>query len=160
MLIIGKRPAGSTAPLRIPGASGGGRRRVPGTICVARRARLPTHLRSDPAEDPVSQPSLTLDVSSRKRQVAAVIQSFAGDTTRQIWEGIPVRRIPAELQLQARKRLSYLNAATRIEDLYIPPSNHFHAVGKRYAIRVNRQWRITFNWSDSGPSEVLFEDYH
>jgi proteic killer suppression protein len=95
-----------------------------------------------------------------KRHVAGVIQSFADDTTRQIWEGIPVRRVPAELQQQARKRLSYLNAATRIEDLYIPPSNHFHAVGRRYAIRVNRQWRITFNWSDSGPSEVLLEDYH
>ncbi len=109
---------------------------------------------------PVSQPSLTLDVSNTKRQGANVILSFTGDTTRQIWEGIPVRRVPAELQQQARKRLSYLNAATRIEDLYIPPSNHFHAVGRRYAIRVNRQWRITFNWSDSGPSEVLLEDYH
>jgi proteic killer suppression protein len=49
---------------------------------------------------------------------------------------------------------------TRIEDLYIPPSNHFHAVGQRFAIRVNRQWRITFHWTDAGPSDVLLEDYH
>lgn len=89
-----------------------------------------------------------------------MILGFADDNTHRIWEGIPVRRVPFELQRQARKRLSYLNAATRIEDLYIPPSNHFHAVGKRFAIRVNRQWRITFLWSDAGPSDVRLEDYH
>lgn len=89
-----------------------------------------------------------------------MIQSFADDTTKQIWEGKSVRRIPADLQRQALKRLTFLNLAKKLEDLYIPPSNHLHGVGKRYAIRVNMQWRITFVWSDSGPSDVLFEDYH
>jgi len=89
-----------------------------------------------------------------------MIQGFADDTTRQIWTGEPVRRIPVELQRQALKRLGYLNAANRVEDIYQPPSNHFHSVGKRYAIRVNDQWRITFAWTDAGPTEVLFEDYH
>ncbi len=89
-----------------------------------------------------------------------MILGFADDNTHRIWEGTPVRRLPLELQTQARKRLSYLNAATRIEDLYLPPSNHFHAVGQRFAIRVNRQWRITFHWTDAGPSDVLLEDYH
>ncbi len=89
-----------------------------------------------------------------------MIQSFADETTRQIWEGISDRRIPTELKKQAQKRMRYLNAATRIEDLYIPPSNHFHAVGKRFALRVNMQWRITFTWAQSGPADVLFEDYH
>jgi toxin HigB-1 len=89
-----------------------------------------------------------------------VIHSFADETTELLWKGIPVKRIPAELQRQALKRLGYLNAATDIEDLYIPPSNGFHRVGKRYAIKVNKQWRITFNWSERGPDQVLFEDYH
>lgn len=89
-----------------------------------------------------------------------MILGFADETTRQIWTGDPVRRIPVELQRQALKRLGYLNAAKRIDDLHQPPSNHFHAVGKRYAIRVNAQWRITFAWTDAGPNEVLFEDYH
>jgi proteic killer suppression protein len=89
-----------------------------------------------------------------------VINSFADETTRLIWEGTPVRRVPVELQKQALKRLSYLNQAKRLEDLYTPPSNHFHAVGKRFAIRVNLQWRITFSWTEAGAADVLFEDYH
>jgi proteic killer suppression protein len=89
-----------------------------------------------------------------------VIQSFADDTTKQIWEGKAVRRIPAHLQRQALKRLTFLNLAKKLEDLYVPPSNHFHTLGKRCAIRVNMQWRITFGWSESGPVGVLFEDYH
>jgi proteic killer suppression protein len=89
-----------------------------------------------------------------------VIQSFADEQTEQLFRRIPVRRVPPALQQQAYKRLSYVNAAKRIEDLYIPPSNHFHAVGNRFALRVNLQWRITFIWSDTGPSDVLFEDYH
>lgn len=89
-----------------------------------------------------------------------MIQSFADDTTKQIWEGKSVRRIPGDLQRQALKRLTFLNLAKKLEDLYVPPSNHFHAVDKRYAIRVNMQWRITFGWSESGPADVLFEDYH
>jgi len=89
-----------------------------------------------------------------------MIQGFSDETTKALWERKPNRRIPVELQNQAFKRLSYLNAAIRIADLYLPPSNHFHSVGKRFAIRLNKQWRITFAWLPTGPTEVLFEDYH
>ena len=89
-----------------------------------------------------------------------MIQGFADDTTKALWERQPVRRIPVELQNQAFKRLSYLNAAVNIEDLYAPPSNHFHAVGKRFVLRVNLQWRLTFAWTPNGPADVRFEDYH
>lgn len=89
-----------------------------------------------------------------------MIQSFADETTALLWKGVPVRRVATDLLRQSLKRLGYLNAAKRLEDLYSPPSNHFHAVGKRFAIRVNLQWRITFTWTDAGPTDVLFEDYH
>jgi len=29
-----------------------------------------------------------------------------------------------------------------------------------HSIRINDQWRITFIWSDSGPSKVAIVDYH
>jgi proteic killer suppression protein len=91
-----------------------------------------------------------------------MLQSFADEVTEQIWKGVPVRRVPADRQRQALKRLGYLNAAQKIEDLFQPPSNHFHTLkgSGRYAIRVNLQWRITFTWTEAGPAEVLFEDYH
>ncbi len=91
-----------------------------------------------------------------------MLQSFSDATTEQIWKGQAVRRIPTDLQRQALKRLNYLNAAKRLEDLYQPPSNRFHALKGtgRYSISVNMQWRITFTWTEAGPAEVLFEDYH
>ncbi len=91
-----------------------------------------------------------------------MIQSFANSITEQLAKGEAVRKIPADLQRQALKRLNFLHLAKRLEDLYIPPSNHLHALtgSGRYAIRVNMQWRVTFTWTKAGPAEVLFEDYH
>lgn len=40
----------------------------------------------------------------------------------------------------------------------------FHALtgdmAGRYSIVVSRNWRITFGWEDSEPTEVDLEDYH
>jgi len=56
------------------------------------------------------------------------------------------------LAQKARRRLELLNAVQRIEDLYFPPSNQFHVLEgfnlKRYAIWVNKQWRISFVWEE------------
>ena len=44
------------------------------------------------------------------------------------------------------------------------PSNRFEALkGDRagqYSIRINRQWRICFEWDDDGASMVEIVDYH
>jgi proteic killer suppression protein len=51
---------------------------------------------------------------------------------------------------QAFRRLEILEAATCIEDLMGLPSNHFEALGGKrhgqYSIRINKQWRICFEW--------------
>ena len=67
---------------------------------------------------------------------------------------------------QAAKRLSILNAAPSLATLRALPSNRLEALkGDRagqYSIRVNRQWRICFEWPDGqpGPSNVEITDYH
>ena len=67
---------------------------------------------------------------------------------------------------QAAKRLSILNAAPALESLRALPSNRFEAMrGERagqYAIRINQQWRVCFEWSDGqpGPSNVEIVDCH
>lgn len=67
---------------------------------------------------------------------------------------------------QVEKRLEILNAATRLDDLRNLPSNRFHALGGnragQFAIRVNEQWRISFEWPPeaSGPTNVEIADYH
>ncbi len=66
---------------------------------------------------------------------------------------------------QATKRLAILNAAPLLDTLRALPSNRLEALrGERegqYSIRINRQWRICFTWSDGpGPTDVEIVDYH
>lgn len=67
---------------------------------------------------------------------------------------------------QAARRLSILNAAVSLQTLRALPGNRLEALrGNRdgqYSIRINRQWRICFEWfaGDSGPSNVEIVDYH
>ena len=67
---------------------------------------------------------------------------------------------------QAARRLSILNAAPDLATLRALPSNRLEALrGDRvgqFAIRVNQQWRICFEWQDGqpGPYYVELVDYH
>ena len=67
---------------------------------------------------------------------------------------------------QAAKRLAILNASPSLETLRTLPSNRLEALGGdrrgQYSIRINRQWRICFEWPEgqSGPSRVEIVDYH
>jgi len=67
---------------------------------------------------------------------------------------------------QAEKRLAVLDAATSLNDLRALRSNRLETLsGDRegqFSIRVNRQWRICFEWPDDaqGPSNVEITDYH
>jgi proteic killer suppression protein len=73
------------------------------------------------------------------------------------------RRFPAELRQVAQRKLQYLNAAARLNDLKAPPGNRLEALKgalKGYhSIRINDQWRIVFQWRD-GAYEVQIVDYH
>ena len=67
---------------------------------------------------------------------------------------------------QAYKRLEILDAANSLEDLRALPSNRLEALGGdrsgQYSIRINRQWRICFEWKEDepGPRNVEIVDYH
>ncbi|CAI8693686.1 toxin HigB-1 [Burkholderia sp. IT-111MI5] len=55
-------------------------------------------------------------------------------------------------------------AAKELRDLRAPPGNRLEALqGNRegqHSIRINEQWRICFEWSDDGPTQVEIVDYH
>ncbi|NKQ36552.1 MAG: type II toxin-antitoxin system RelE/ParE family toxin [Chloroflexi bacterium] len=93
-----------------------------------------------------------------------MIKTFCDTVSEDIFHGRRIRRLDAKLAKKARRRMELLNAATRIEEMYFPPSNRFHTLQgfqpTRYAIRVNSQWRITFEWQDGHAFDVCFEDYH
>jgi proteic killer suppression protein len=49
-------------------------------------------------------------------------------------------------------------------DLRIPPANHLEKLtGKKsgqYRIRINDQWRISFEWRNNSADNVEIADYH
>lgn len=57
-----------------------------------------------------------------------------------------------------------LDAATRIEDLRVPPGNRLEKLrGNRagqWSIRVNDQWRLCFTWQDGEACLVELVDCH
>lgn len=80
-------------------------------------------------------------------------------------DGYRVREFQA-FEKQLKKRLSILEDAQTQNDLRILPSNHFEVlVGDRsgqLSIRVNKQWRLCFEWSekDNKPFNIEVVDYH
>ena len=64
----------------------------------------------------------------------------------------------------AKRKLEAVNAATRLEDLMVPPSNRLEKLKGDlkdfHSIRVNDQWREIFKWIDGEPHEVRVVDYH
>lgn len=93
-----------------------------------------------------------------------MIQSFADDTTEQVWNREKAPRLGAEIQRAAQKKLRQLNAADNINDLRVPPGNRLEKlVGNpvgQYSIRINDQYRICFVWTKQGPADVEITDYH
>lgn len=93
-----------------------------------------------------------------------MIQSFSNPETERFYTTGKSRKFPPEIQVRAGKRLTQLNAATRIEDLRLPPSNQLEALkGDRkgqWSIRVNEQWRICFKFVKGDVFDVEIVDYH
>jgi len=93
-----------------------------------------------------------------------MIISFGNKNTEKIWEGSWVKKIPKGIQEVGRRKLRMINNSHSMNDLMIPPSNRLEKLkGKRnnyYSIRINNQWRITFQWGDINAFNVCIEDYH
>lgn len=81
-----------------------------------------------------------------------MIVSFGSKQTEQIWNGIRVKKMPTEIQNVGRRKLRILNNSQDIADLRIPPSNRLEKLTGNlsgfYSIRINKQWRIIFQWDN------------
>ncbi len=92
------------------------------------------------------------------------MKRFKDEKTQQLFNGQPVRRLPADIQRRARVRLQRVVAAAALTDLRLPPSHRLEALrGDRagqFSIRINDQWRVCFYWTDQGAMEIEVTDYH
>lgn len=93
-----------------------------------------------------------------------MIKTFADKRTKDLYENGKSKRFPPAMWERAVRKLEYLDLATSLMDLKVPPSNRLHKLeGDRagqYAISVNDQWRICFRFEDSDAYDVEITDYH
>ena len=92
-----------------------------------------------------------------------MIRSFGDERTAALFRDERVRQF-AGIARAAKRKLEALNAASRLEDLTIPPSNRLEKLKGNlkefYSIRINDQWRVIFKWINDEPYEVRIVDYH
>ncbi len=73
-------------------------------------------------------------------------------------------KLPSDIQRVALRKLWMLDAATKIEDLAVPPGNRLEKLhGDRegqWSIRINDQWRVCFAWREGDAYDVEIVDYH
>lgn len=93
-----------------------------------------------------------------------MIKSFRCKETEKIWNEEFSKKLPQNIQKRALQKLMMLDAASVLDDLKIPPSNHLEALsGDRqgqYSIRINNQYRICFRYLDNHSFDVEITDYH
>jgi proteic killer suppression protein len=92
-----------------------------------------------------------------------MIRSFGDKWTEALFRDERVRQFEAFAR-PAKRKLEALDAASRLEDLMVPPSNRLEKLKgdlKDFcSIRINNQWRVIFKWIDREAHQVQIVDYH
>jgi toxin HigB-1 len=75
-----------------------------------------------------------------------------------------MRVCPKKVWKIAARKLDQLDSILSLDELRVPPGNRLESLsGERkgeFSIRVNDQFRICFEWSETGPENVEIADYH
>jgi proteic killer suppression protein len=92
-----------------------------------------------------------------------LIRSFKDKKTRLFFEGQRILNFVGFAH-QASRRLTILDNAESLQDLAALRSNRLEMLSRdraeQHSIRINRQWRVCFNWQKDGPHDVEIVDYH
>ena len=93
-----------------------------------------------------------------------MIKTFADKHTLEIYTKGKSKRLPPEIIQRAIRRLEYVDLATCLADLKVPPSNRLHALKAdrkgQHSISINNQWRVCFLFVDDDAYDVEITDYH
>lgn len=93
-----------------------------------------------------------------------MIKTFADKQTEKVWNREFSKKLPADIQKVARRKLIMVNAASVLRDLKIPPNNQLEKLSKdrkgQHSIRINDQWRVCFRFVKGDAYEVEIVDYH
>jgi len=93
-----------------------------------------------------------------------MIKTFADKHTQELYLKGKSKRFPPDIWGRASRKLDYVNLATMLEDLKVPPGNRLHALtddrAGQHSISINDQWRICFRFEDGDAYDVEVCDYH
>jgi toxin HigB-1 len=93
-----------------------------------------------------------------------MIKTFADRRTRDLFLTGAAKRLPSDILVRAVRKLEYVDLATSLDDLKVPPGNRLHALkadrAGQHAIAINDQWRICFRFVDGEAYDVEVCDYH
>lgn len=93
-----------------------------------------------------------------------MIKTFADKRTQELFLTGKAARFPADVARRAARKLEYVDLATNLADLKVPPGNRLHALKDdrkgQHAIAVNDQWRVCFRFVDGDAYDVEICDYH
>jgi proteic killer suppression protein len=93
----------------------------------------------------------------------SMIRSFGDKQTESLFDDAFVRGFQGVAR-RAKRKLEALNAASRLTDLTVPPSNNLERLKGDltgfHSIRINDQWRVVFRWVDGDAYDVRIIDYH
>ena len=93
-----------------------------------------------------------------------MIQSFGDSKSRRLFESGRLRGFRGLDYERALLLLDALDAASSLAPLRALQAVRLHALTgdrrRRWAMTVNRRWRVTFRFADGHAHEVSIEDYH
>jgi proteic killer suppression protein len=93
-----------------------------------------------------------------------VIKTFADSHTQELYATGRSKRFPPDIAKRATRKLEYIDLATCLDDLKVPPGNRLHKLEcdrkGQYSIAVNDQWRVCFRFVDGDAYDVEVGDYH
>jgi toxin HigB-1 len=92
-----------------------------------------------------------------------MVRSFGDKRTEALFKDEFVRQFQG-IARPAKRKLEAVNAASRLEDLMVPPSNRLEKLKGElkdfHSIRINDQSRVIFRSIDGEPHSVRIVDYH
>ena len=93
-----------------------------------------------------------------------MIKTFADRRSRDLFLSGSAKRFPADVAPRVARKLEYVDLATSLDDLRVPPGNRLHALKDdrkgQHVISINDQWRICFRFVDGDAYEVEVCDHH
>jgi len=97
-----------------------------------------------------------------------MIKTFKDKATEDIYNGkttkAAMRACPKNVWKIAARKLDQLDSILSLDELRVPPGNRLESLSEKrkgqFSIRINDQFRICFEWRETGPEDVEITDYH